>query len=126
MLWGRPMTVDSRRLPTTLLRRVKLPLPRSRVASKEQRWQPRFLEFSPFWSEPNGHGQIRRTFACKALNRRPGLEEFDLGYYGWRVVLAACLGVMAGFGSLFVCTFAGPSIRTFGPSVAGKSIGLPS
>jgi len=54
------------------------------------------------------------------------LEEFDLGYYGWRVVLAACLGVMAGFGSLFVCTFAGPAIRTFGPSVAGKSIGLPS
>jgi predicted MFS family arabinose efflux permease len=31
--------------------------------------------------------------------------EFDLGYYGWRVVLAACLGVMAGFGSLFVYTF---------------------
>lgn len=36
----------------------------------------------------------------------PGLEEFDLGYYGWHVVLAASLGVMAGFGSLFVCTFA--------------------
>src|SRR5579864_1574173 len=35
----------------------------------------------------------------------PGLTEFDLGYYGWRVVLAACLGVMAGFGSLFVYTF---------------------
>jgi MFS family permease len=34
------------------------------------------------------------------------LTEFDLGYYGWRVVLAACLGVMAGFGSLFVYTFA--------------------
>jgi MFS family permease len=33
------------------------------------------------------------------------LSEFDLGYYGWRVVLAACLGVMAGFGSLFVYTF---------------------
>src|SRR5262245_9659281 len=32
-------------------------------------------------------------------------SEFDLGYYGWRVVLAACLGVMAGFGSLFVFTF---------------------
>jgi MFS family permease len=32
-------------------------------------------------------------------------SEFDLGYYGWRVVLAACLGVMAGFGSLFVYTF---------------------
>jgi MFS family permease len=31
--------------------------------------------------------------------------EFDLGYSGWRVVLAACLGVMAGFGSLFVYTF---------------------
>jgi MFS family permease len=35
----------------------------------------------------------------------PGASEFDLGYYGWRVVLAACLGVMAGFGSLFVYTF---------------------
>ena len=34
-----------------------------------------------------------------------GLSENDLGYYGWRVALAACLGVMAGFGSLFVYTF---------------------
>jgi MFS family permease len=34
-----------------------------------------------------------------------GLSESELGYYGWRVVLAACLGVMAGFGSLFVYTF---------------------
>jgi MFS family permease len=34
-----------------------------------------------------------------------GLSESDLGYYGWRVALAACLGVMAGFGSLFVYTF---------------------
>ncbi len=25
-----------------------------------------------------------------------GLSEFDLDYYGWRVVLAACFGVMAG------------------------------
>jgi len=33
------------------------------------------------------------------------LTEFDLRYYGWSVVLAACLGVMAGFGSLFVYTF---------------------
>ncbi len=33
------------------------------------------------------------------------LTEFDAGYYGWRVVIAACLGVMAGFGSLFVYTF---------------------
>jgi MFS family permease len=34
------------------------------------------------------------------------LTEFNLRYYGWRVVLAACFGVMAGFGSLFVYTFA--------------------
>jgi MFS family permease len=33
------------------------------------------------------------------------VEEANPGYYGWRVVLAACLGVMAGFGSLFVYTF---------------------
>jgi MFS family permease len=33
------------------------------------------------------------------------LTESDLGYYGWRVVLAGCFGVMAGFGSLFVFTF---------------------
>jgi MFS family permease len=32
-------------------------------------------------------------------------NEDDFKYYGWRVVLAACLGVMAGFGSLFVYTF---------------------
>lgn len=32
-------------------------------------------------------------------------DESDLSYPGWRVVLAACLGVMAGFGSLFVYTF---------------------
>lgn len=35
-----------------------------------------------------------------------GLTESDSGYYGWRVGLAASLGVMAGFGSLFVYTFA--------------------
>lgn len=34
-----------------------------------------------------------------------GPTESDFDYYGWRVVLAACLGVMAGFGSLFVYTF---------------------
>jgi MFS family permease len=32
-------------------------------------------------------------------------NERHLDYYGWRVVLAACLGVMGGFGSLFVYTF---------------------
>ncbi len=35
----------------------------------------------------------------------PGLKESDFRYYGWRVVLAAGLGVMVGFGSLFVFTF---------------------
>jgi MFS family permease len=34
------------------------------------------------------------------------LNEGSPHYYGWRVVLAACFGVMAGFGSLFVYTFA--------------------
>jgi MFS family permease len=34
------------------------------------------------------------------------LSETDPAYAGWRVVLAACLGVMGGFGSLFVYTFA--------------------
>jgi MFS family permease len=52
---------------------------------------------------------IRSLEAGVALTQRadgaPGPSEFDLGYYGWRVVLAACLGVMAGFGSLFVYTF---------------------
>jgi MFS family permease len=33
------------------------------------------------------------------------LRESDRGYYGWRVVAAASLGVMVGFGSLFVYTF---------------------
>jgi MFS family permease len=32
-------------------------------------------------------------------------EESQWGYYGWRVAIAACLGVMGGFGSLFVYTF---------------------
>jgi MFS family permease len=32
-------------------------------------------------------------------------SEFEWNYYGWRVALAACFGVMAGFGSLFVYTF---------------------
>ena len=49
-----------------------------------------------------------QAIAARVTNRRiaPTLTEFDLDYYGWRVVLAACLGVMAGFGSLFVYTFA--------------------
>jgi len=37
--------------------------------------------------------------------REREVSESDPGYYGWRVVLAASLGVMGGFGSLFVYTF---------------------
>jgi len=49
------------------------------------------------------HPPSRNT--TQSAEPAPGLTEFDLGYYGWRVVLAACFGVMAGFGSLFVYTF---------------------
>src|SRR5271155_2658068 len=45
------------------------------------------------------------TNAMQPVGVTSDLTEFDFGYYGWRVVLAACLGVMAGFGSLFVYTF---------------------
>ncbi len=56
-----------------------------------------------------------------------GLTEFDPGYYGWRVVLAACFGVMAGFGSLFVYTFAvfvKPLSAAFGWNREGISLGF--
>jgi len=46
-----------------------------------------------------------RNTSHRSAEAIPELTEFDTGYYGWRVVLAACLGVMAGFGSLFVYTF---------------------
>jgi MFS family permease len=45
------------------------------------------------------------TNTMQPVEKTSELTEFDLGYYGWRVVLAACLGVMAGLGSLFVYTF---------------------
>lgn len=51
------------------------------------------------------------TAASQPIDTRPAPElssasnEFEFSYYGWRVALAACLGVMAGFGSLFVYTF---------------------
>ncbi len=48
--------------------------------------------------------QNNNTMQCATPASDP--TEFDLGYYGWLVVLAACFGVMAGFGSLFVYTFA--------------------
>ncbi len=55
------------------------------------------------------------------------LTEFDLRYYGWRVVLAACFGVMAGFGSLFVYTFnvfVKPLSAAFGWNREGISLGF--
>jgi len=57
----------------------------------------------------------------------PGKSELDLGYYGWRVVVAACFGVMAGFGSLFVYTFAvfvKPLGAAFGWSREAVSLGF--
>jgi MFS family permease len=57
-------------------------------------------------SEESIPGNIEVGIATvRHLETAPGPSEFDLGYYGWRVVVAACLGVMAGFGSLFVYTF---------------------
>jgi MFS family permease len=56
-----------------------------------------------------------------------GLSETDIRYYGWRVVLAACLGVMVGFGSLFVFTFGvfvRPLSDAFGWSREGISRGF--
>jgi MFS family permease len=47
-----------------------------------------------------------REAVLEDLAQPAGGEESSPGYYGWRVVLAACLGVMAGFGSLWVFTFA--------------------
>jgi MFS family permease len=50
-------------------------------------------------------GSVDIALAKQPVETVPAPTEFDLAYYGWRVVLAACLGVMAGFGSLFVYTF---------------------
>jgi len=44
--------------------------------------------------------------APQTLATEPAHDESSPRYYGWRVVLAGCLGVMAGFGSLWVFTFA--------------------
>jgi len=49
--------------------------------------------------------QPQSSNAAPPAESASGLSEADLGYDGWRVALAACLGVMAGFGSLFVYTF---------------------
>jgi MFS family permease len=45
------------------------------------------------------------TDAEPKTDRAVDLDESHAGYFGWRVALAACLGVMGGFGSLFVYTF---------------------
>jgi len=56
-------------------------------------------------------GENVNVAATQPINPVADLEvssrsnEFDLNYCGWRVALAACFGVMAGFGSLFVYTF---------------------
>ena len=54
-------------------------------------------------------------------------DEGNISYYGWRVVLAACFGVMAGFGSLFVYTFSvfvKPLAEAFGWSREAISAGF--
>ncbi|MGB6458551.1 MAG: MFS transporter [Candidatus Acidiferrum sp.] len=54
-------------------------------------------------------------------------DENHFSYYGWRVVLAACFGVMAGFGSLFVYTFTvfvKPLSAQFGWSREAISLGF--
>jgi MFS family permease len=65
-------------------------------------------------------------------------DERDFRYYGWRVVLAACLGVMGGFGSLFVYTFTvfvkplgaefgwNRESVSFGFAIAAMTVGLSS
>jgi MFS family permease len=45
------------------------------------------------------------TSSLQLVEGHSDSDESNPDYYGWRVVLAACLGVMAGFGSLFVYTF---------------------
>jgi MFS family permease len=60
------------------------------------------------WHEKEGvnlSSHPQRTDSSEPAQTSSQPTELDLGYYGWRVVLAACLGVMAGFGSLFVYTF---------------------
>lgn len=57
--------------------------------------------------------RTRLAQACRSMitdtepktNSATDLDESHAGYFGWRVAFAACLGVMGGFGSLFVYTF---------------------
>jgi MFS family permease len=49
---------------------------------------------------------VTNESAPQTATTASAMEESSPRYYGWRVVAAACLGVMAGFGSLWVFTFA--------------------
>src|SRR5580693_2475829 len=102
-----------------------------RLLSERSRDQPMGNESFP--------GSVELGVAMRpSADSVPGPSEFDLGYYGWRVVLAACLGVMAGFGSLFVYTvsvFVKPLATEFGWSreaissgfaIAAVTLGWPS
>jgi MFS family permease len=51
-------------------------------------------------------GTSQTAIGVRSAELASDLDESHLSYYGWRVVLAASLGVMGGFGSLFVYTFA--------------------
>lgn len=65
--------------------------------------------------------------APDATNGTQEMNESDPRYYGWRVVAAASLGVMGGFGSLFVYTFAvfvKPLSAQFGWTREGISFGF--
>ncbi len=70
---------------------------------------------------------MSRELVVQSADAAPSLSETDLHYYGWRVAMAACLGVMAGFGSLFVYTFGvfvRPLSAQFGWSREGISRGF--
>jgi MFS family permease len=54
----------------------------------------------------NAASESQTFVAPHGANPAQELNESDSRYYGWRVVAAASLGVMGGFGSLFVYTFA--------------------
>jgi len=51
-------------------------------------------------------GTSQAAIGVESPEHALNVDESNLSYYGWRVVLAASLGVMGGFGSLFVYTFA--------------------
>ena len=75
----------------------------------------------------NNYGAETRESVLANVGEGTGQSEFELSYCGWRVVAAACFGVMASFGSLFVYTFAvfvKPLGAAFGWSREGVSLGF--